>query len=59
MALYVVYLYGHVNLLKNREFANHINYENSQFHRDAVAGLRVGTLPVIAEERRLRDQLRG
>ncbi|TPX13912.1 uncharacterized protein E0L32_005612 [Thyridium curvatum] len=59
MALYLVYLYGHVKPLKDREFTKNIMYENRRFHSDAVAGLSVGTLPVIEEERRFRDQLRS
>ncbi|RMZ85248.1 hypothetical protein DV738_g316, partial [Chaetothyriales sp. CBS 135597] len=57
MALYVVYLYGHVKTLKDRNFVKHIKHENRRFHDDALAGYNVGTLPVIAEERRLRDEL--
>jgi len=59
MATYVMYLYGHVKVLKDQSFADKIRYENRQFHRDAIAGLKVGTLPIIAHERRVRDELRS
>ena len=58
MAVYVLYLYEYVKELKDQEFANSIKYDNSWFHSDAVSGLSIGTLLVIEEERRLRDQLR-
>ncbi|RMD44137.1 hypothetical protein DV735_g1039, partial [Chaetothyriales sp. CBS 134920] len=58
MALYVVYLYGHVKTLKDQNFVKHIKHENRHFHDDALAGYNIGTLPVIAEERRLRDEMR-
>jgi hypothetical protein len=59
MSLYLVYLYGHVQSLKDPLFANKISYENRRFHNDANAGLLVGTLPIIEYERQLRDQLRN
>ena len=59
MALPLVYLYAHVKVIKEPSFANALKYENRQFHRNAVAGHRVGTLLTIAHERRVRDELRS
>ncbi|KAL2753279.1 hypothetical protein ACRALDRAFT_1065392 [Sodiomyces alcalophilus JCM 7366] len=58
MALQVCYLYEHVHELKERSFSKEIKYENRQFHHDALLGLDIGTLPVLAAERRIRDELR-
>lgn len=59
MAMYLMYLYDHVESLKHRSFIEKISYENRRLHSDAVAGLPVGTLPMIEHERQVRDQLRS
>lgn len=58
MAVQVCYLYQHVRELKEQSFSKEIKYENRQFHYDALSGVDIGTLPVIAVERRVRDELR-
>ena len=59
MGLYLMYLYGNVESLKERSFLNKISWENRQFHKDAIASLPVCTLPMIEYERQAREQLRS
>lgn len=58
LSIQVAYIYDYCQSLKKRSFADHLIPENRQFHYDAVAGASVSTLPVIAHERRVRDELR-
>ncbi|OIW33771.1 hypothetical protein CONLIGDRAFT_628692 [Coniochaeta ligniaria NRRL 30616] len=59
MAVYVLYLYAHVKALKDPSFVSGISPENREFHRHAVAGHSIGTLPAIAHHREVRDTLRS
>lgn len=58
LALHICYLYGNCQTLKAQEFARRLNPENRQFHYDALSKPGLGTLPFIAHERRVRDEIR-
>jgi hypothetical protein len=59
VALQICYLYGHVRELRERSVAEELINENRQFHNDALYGMDIGTLPVLAHERQVRDELRN
>lgn len=52
------YLYGHVEQVKEKSFADRLRYEHRQFHFDCLAGMTMGTIPFIVHERAIRDSLR-
>lgn len=56
----VAYMYGGVDQIKNKAFAEQLRLQHRQFHLDCLAGMAYGTLPFVAHERQIRDAiLRG
>ena len=58
VSVQVSYLYGHVEQVKEKSFADQLRYEHRQFHFDCLAGMTMGTIPFFVHERAIRDSLR-
>lgn len=58
LQMQVGYLYGHVPELKVMGFADNLKYEHRQFHLDSLSGMFIMSLPFIAHERQIREELR-
>ncbi|KJZ79538.1 hypothetical protein HIM_01007 [Hirsutella minnesotensis 3608] len=56
---HICYLYGYCKELKKLEFAKLLRPDNRQFHQDAISMPGLGTIPFVAYERRIRDELRS
>ena len=52
-----VYLYGNVQQLKSPGFAERLLHEHRQYHYDACAGMRSGTVQFAAHQRKIRRAL--
>lgn len=52
------YLYGHVEQVKEKSFADRLRYEHRQFHFDCQVGMTMGTISFNVHERAIRDSLR-
>jgi hypothetical protein len=57
LAVQFNYLYGYAPALKERSFANQLNYEHRQFHYDVLAGMESSAFPFRKHQRRIRDAL--
>lgn len=56
-SLWVSYLYGYVPIVKTRQFADQLRFDNRQFHLDAVSGMPYNMLPYLRHARALRLEL--
>ncbi|WOO79585.1 uncharacterized protein LOC62_02G003110 [Vanrija pseudolonga] len=58
IGIHIAYLYHYVREIRDPAFVQSLRFDNRQFHNDICAGMMVGTVPVAAHGRRVREEIR-